>query len=240
MGHHQRTAICFQYNKSGTCRFGSSCKFSHEGSKKAATSKQPREWVEGKHRGQAVSVDYIDKFFAQHPGFDYDPSAPIWMEFNRMCDDYEWDSDDYEFRNARRNFKSAMVQQFNSLYGTDENDLSSWQNLCRILGIQPVPERLKDCRKVCTPWFREYGQRFCETAETNSRKRIRQTHVNLVDLVDTSRTGMPVNIFPNLKKLQDYTIKTEKYFPKEDAYAGSLLRFLLREILQSHTAGSGL
>ena len=58
--------------------------------------------------------------------------------------------------------------------------------------------------------------------------------MNLVDLVDTSRTGAPVNVFPNLKKLQDYTIENEKYFPKEDAYAGGLLRFLLREILHSY------
>ena len=56
----------------------------------------------------------------------------------------------------------------------------------------------------------------------------------VVDLVDTARTGAVVKVFPNLKKLQDYTIKNEKYFPKEDAYAGGLLRFLLREILHSY------
>jgi hypothetical protein len=64
-------------------------------------------------------------------------------------------------------------------------------------------------------------------AETDYDQRVRQTHVNLVDLVDTARTGAVV-------KLQDYTIKNEKYFPKEDAYAGGLLRFLLREILHSY------
>lgn len=65
-----------------------------------------------------------------------------------MCDDFEWDSDDYEMREARRTFKSAMVQQFNNLYGTDEEDLNSWQNLCHILNIKPVPEGLKECREV--------------------------------------------------------------------------------------------
>jgi hypothetical protein len=62
--------------------------------------------------------------------------------------------------------------------------------------------------------------------------------VNLVDLVDAPRTGAAVKSFPNLKRLQDYTIETGKYFPKEDAYAGGLLRFLLREILHSHVGGS--
>ena len=72
----------------------------------------------------------------------------MWAEFDRMCDDFEWDSDDYEMREARRNFKSAMVQQFNNLYGTDEEDLNSWQNLCHILHIVPVPLGLKECREV--------------------------------------------------------------------------------------------
>jgi len=42
-----------------------------------------------------------------------------------MRDDFEWDSDDYEMQQARWKFKSAMVQQFNDLYGTDEEDLNS-------------------------------------------------------------------------------------------------------------------
>ena len=71
-------------------------------------------------------------------------------------------------------------------------------------------------------------------AQTGDDQRVRQTHMNLVDLVNTPRTGASVKVFPNLKKLQDYTIKYEKYFPKEDAYAGGLLRFLLREILHSY------
>lgn len=63
--------------------------------------------------------------------------------------------------------------------------------------------------------------------------------MNLVDLVDTPRTGVSVKVFPNLKKLQDYTIENEKFFPKEDAYAGGLLRFLLREILHEGGNQSG-
>ena len=54
----------------------------------------------------------------------------------------------YRILEARRMFKSAMVQQFNDLYGTDEEDLNSWQNLCHILNIEPAPEGLKECREV--------------------------------------------------------------------------------------------
>jgi hypothetical protein len=115
-----------------------------------------------------------------------------------MCDDFKWDNDDYEMREARRKFKSAMVQQFNDLYGTHE-DLSSWKNLCRVLKIEPVPEGLIECRKVSICSF----------------DRLRMTMISefvrhLVDLVDTPRTGAPVKVFPNLKKLQDYTINSEK------------------------------
>ena len=37
--------------------------------------------------------------------------------------DFGWDSDDYEIREAKRNFKSLMVQEFNDLYRTDEEYL---------------------------------------------------------------------------------------------------------------------
>ncbi|KAH6667241.1 hypothetical protein B0J14DRAFT_603024 [Halenospora varia] len=216
MRNTKRGGICFQYHELGHCSFGSRCKFSHvqlleDSSSKRPASKQPGKRSKASRRGSPPHADHIDSFFAEHPNFDYDPSAPIWTEFNRMCDDFEWDSGNYEMRAARREFKSAMVQQFNHLYGIDEEDLNSWHNLCKVLKIEPVPEDLTECRE-----------------------RVRETYVNLVDLVDTPRTGAAVKIFPNLEKLQEYTIKTEKYFPKEDAYAGGLLRFLLREILHSY------
>lgn len=56
--------------------------------------------------------------------------------------------------------------------------------------------------------------------------------MNLVDLVDSPRTGLPIDIFPTLAELQDYTIRTGKFFPREDVYAGSLLQHLLRDILR--------
>lgn len=60
---------------------------------------------------------------------------------------------------------------------------------------------------------------------------VKRTHVNIVDLVDTDNTGEEVEIFRSLEKLREYTIDSGKYFPKENAYAGGVLKFLLREIL---------
>jgi hypothetical protein len=50
--------------------------------------------------------------------------------------------------------------------------------------------------------------------------------------VDTS--GEEAELFDSLDELRDYTIRNGKYFPKESAYAGGVLRFLLREIHNQH------
>jgi hypothetical protein len=55
-------------------------------------------------------------------------------------------------------------------------------------------------------------------------------HVNLVDLVDVGRTGIPVTVYPNVVELAEYTIDTGKIFPREHAKAGGLLALLLRRI----------
>ncbi|CAG1989562.1 unnamed protein product [Fusarium graminearum] len=60
---------------------------------------------------------------------------------------------------------------------------------------------------------------------------VRRTHINLVDLVETKNTGLPVEVFETVEQLQAYTIHNGKFFPKKNAYKGGLLRFLLRQIL---------
>ncbi|KAJ4266057.1 hypothetical protein NW762_004030 [Fusarium torreyae] len=125
-----------------------------------------------------------------------------------MCGFFGWDKHDDEMKIAREDFKAAMVKQFNDIYGKDSENIESWQKLCRVLEIEPIPGSLSECRKS-----------------------VRETHVNLVDLVETQRTGLPVKVFKTLKNLQDYTIRTEKFFPKRNAHEGGLLRYLLREIL---------
>lgn len=125
-----------------------------------------------------------------------------------MCGFFGWYKDEEEMRDAKELFKTAMVKQFNDIYGTDPENLESWQKLCHVLNIEPVPTRLAECRKS-----------------------VRQTHVNLVDLVETRNTGLPVKVFETLRGLQVYTVKNGKFFPKRNAYESGLLRFLLREIL---------
>ena len=65
-----------------------------------------------------------------------------------MCDFFGWDTHDDERELAHKEFKNAMVHQFNSLYGTNVNDIESWQKLCLALDIVPLPQGIKQCRKV--------------------------------------------------------------------------------------------
>jgi len=56
------------------------------------------------------------------------------------------------------------------------------------------------------------------------------THVNLCDMLDAERSGRQVEVFATEEELVKYTREKHRYFPKEDAYAGGLLKNLLREI----------
>ncbi|TDL15743.1 hypothetical protein BD410DRAFT_902445 [Rickenella mellea] len=154
----------------------------------------------------------IDAFFARYPPFSsYNPSAPATSEFHRMCNFFAWDED--ERKGAARLFQNALTLEFNNIYGADANSLVSWQKLCSILRITPVPEEIEACRAA-----------------------VQHTHVNIVDLIDTHRTAKRVKVFPSERALSDYTKKTKKFFPKENIYAGGLLRHLLRQIMNPELA----
>ncbi|KAG9090987.1 hypothetical protein FS749_000156 [Ceratobasidium sp. UAMH 11750] len=166
-------------------------------------------------RGKKKSIEpdprsYIKAFFIKYPEFDYDPLQPVMDEFYRMCDKF-WpnreDKDNPKRQEARDGFRDALTQQFNAIYGTNKKSLTAWQNLCDVLQLADIPDNLKECREL-----------------------VQSTYVNIVDLVDVPVTQIPVEHFGGEQELSDYTKRTGKYFPKENAYAGGLLRFLLRQI----------
>ncbi|KAN0082971.1 hypothetical protein V8E55_008766 [Tylopilus felleus] len=150
----------------------------------------------------------LEAFFANYSSeFRYNPTASASWEFYRLCDELGWDKEDSSRKEAHQNFKDALVQQFNVFYGTDVNDLKSWQNLCYVVRIDPIPEDLHACREA-----------------------VYYTFVNLVDLVDTKTSGVEVEVFESEVALSTYTMSTGKFFPRDSAYAGGLLRYLLRHI----------
>ncbi|KAG1899022.1 uncharacterized protein F5891DRAFT_434919 [Suillus fuscotomentosus] len=158
-------------------------------------------------------------FFAQFASFSFDEKQPSYQNFGRLVKVLKCDVKDHQKRIAlaREGFNDALVHEFNVRFGIDQNDISNWQNLCGVLRIDPVPNSVKKCRK-----------------------RVWDMHVNLVDLVDSQRTGKPVKLFASLEDLRTYTLQTRKIFPKETrAYQGGLLKELLREIKNTYFGRRG-
>ncbi|KAF8599059.1 hypothetical protein BDV93DRAFT_592384 [Ceratobasidium sp. AG-I] len=160
---------------------------------------------------QTDTQAHLAAFFAQYQGFQYNSSQAAVNQFNRLRRSHEWGRNSTELTDARQDFRRALVLQFNATYGTNQNDLAAWQNLCRALNVEDIPEELSECKKL-----------------------IKRLFINLVDLVDSPNTGRAVRHFETNAKLSKYTRRTGKFMSKGDAHAGGLLKYLLRQILFPH------
>jgi hypothetical protein len=85
---------------------------------------------------------------------------------------------------------------------------------------------MKEVSQAVQPVMEDHEPR----TETNVLQAVLDTHVSLSDLLGSVRSGSPVKIFATHADLANYTRSQRRYFPKEDAYAGGLLKYLLREI----------
>ena len=176
-------------------------------------------------RPSSPDRDQIEDFFDKYPQFDYQRDQPSSQEFYRMCDFFEWERDDEERKQAHEDFKTALVHQFNGIYGVGLHDMEPWRRLYRALDLDPLPDEVRTAQSVSRNVYTS-----CE-ASLSGGQVVKRLFVNLVDLVDTRRTGEPVTKFKSLSELQEYTISSGKYFPRDSAYAGGVLKYLLREIL---------
>ncbi|KAF8951643.1 hypothetical protein BDZ97DRAFT_1931980 [Flammula alnicola] len=210
--------ICHQYASLGTRSFPLAARFMLQHISLASTvhfSSIPRRHKRTSGHGD---MGPLAEFFAQYSSFNYDANNSATAEFCRMC--FRWKKDKKE--DAYDKFRIALTKQFNTDYGTDSDDINACQGLCARLCVGPIPQTLKECRRM-----------------------VMSTHVNLVDLVDGFKSQQPVQTFSSAKELSEYTIENGKYFPMEDAYAGNLLKYLLRYIFDPsknsgmRAAGSG-
>ncbi|KAJ8692426.1 hypothetical protein PTI98_009738 [Pleurotus ostreatus] len=198
--------VCRQFAATGTCTYGGSCKFQHvRGSVAPNSAILSSTGRRKKHKKRRSKTTQFTVFFDDYPGFDYDPGNSAILEFYRLCDFCGWDREDPDRKEAHQAFKDALVQEFNDIYGTDENDIDSWHKICTVLDIDPLPDTLQE-----------------------ARDEVLSKHINIVDLVDNP--GGHVTSFESLEDLREYTVDEGKYFPAENAYAGGLLKYLLREI----------
>lgn len=170
---------------------------------------------------------HIANFFAAYPRFLYDPSQSFLDEFYRMCDHFHWRRNSQEKQVAREALHTAMVLQFNDVYGTDPNDLGSWQTLCQVIGMSPPRATLSSCRSVRVVFLRKT---VSAVLKSRSLQAVLRSHVNICDLLDAPLIGRRPQRFSSELELSRYTNKRGRYFPKDHVYAGSLLKYLLRNI----------
>ncbi|KAJ3773145.1 hypothetical protein FB446DRAFT_642217 [Lentinula raphanica] len=148
----------------------------------------------------------IRDFFDSYPDFDYDEAGETMAQFWELCEECGWEDESDEKKEALNGIRDAIAQQFNAIYGSDAESLDGWHNLFRALQVPDIPDTVEGCKT-----------------------RIDMIHVNICDLVDF-RNDRPAQLFDSESLLAAYSRRTGKIYPKDNAYAGGLLRFLLRQI----------
>jgi hypothetical protein len=117
---------------------------------------------------QAFELEFkgeVDLFFAQYPDFPYNPRGNPMAEFKRLTEHKGWDLKDIncfgygieekntpelriECEAAQTEFFLAFRDEFEITFGADDEDVGTWQNLCLLLGVDPIPESMLLCRRV--------------------------------------------------------------------------------------------
>jgi hypothetical protein len=102
--------------------------------------------------------DHIGAFFAGYPDFDYEPTNEVWSEYLGLIHHYGWKAKSQKEKEANAAFRIALVKQFGSIYGTDDNKLEVLQRLCEKLDIDVIPTSITACKKVrgVTIWESEH------------------------------------------------------------------------------------
>jgi hypothetical protein len=91
----------------------------------------------------------LETFFSQYTKFQYLPLNSPVGEFKRLCEEHTWGKrSEKKKKDAREKFNVAIKQEFGDLYGSNEKDVKNWHKLCHVLRIDPVPNKLQDCRDV--------------------------------------------------------------------------------------------
>ncbi|KAK0477237.1 hypothetical protein EDD18DRAFT_100086 [Armillaria luteobubalina] len=139
-----------------------------------------------------ATVTPIQAFFAQHPGFHYDPSGETMQQFWSMIRQFGWTRDeDPRKTEALSGIQDAIALQFNGIYGGNAADLAAWQRLWEIVGEGEMPTNINACRAA-----------------------IKRVFVNICDLVDYPITKVPPPRFSTGVELAQYSRSNGKFIPR--------------------------
>ncbi|KAG6319389.1 hypothetical protein E4U22_004574 [Claviceps purpurea] len=94
----------------------------------------------------------MDRFFQRYVQYRHNPDAPVWAEYERMSKTFGYTKGNKKDTKARTLLRQAIVDEFEAINDTDENDLPILQRLCRRLEISPPPRsvRYRDDMKALT------------------------------------------------------------------------------------------
>ncbi|EIW60960.1 uncharacterized protein TRAVEDRAFT_46197 [Trametes versicolor FP-101664 SS1] len=158
---------------------------------------------------------------APAPGFTRDINASLVAEFRRLAMLNGWKKKGKPYKEERRKvFRDWAMEDFERIFGRNNNSLESWQRLCRLLGISEgiTLGTVIECRRV-----------------------LNDVYVNIIDLIDACKTpDEKPKIFATSKELAKYIRKTGKIFPRDKAKFSPLLsKFLISLADGGGGGGSG-
>jgi hypothetical protein len=148
-----------------------------------------------------------------------------------MCDFFSWERDDDDREEAHGALKDAMTHQFNRKYGTDADNLASWQALCIVLKIFPIPVALDACRNVSDSNVVPFENQT-ELMEAHKRRELnRHTSISsiwLIHVASGSGCSTPFKtLAPTRKKREN--ISQRKTPTLVECSSSSCVRFLTRQ-----------
>lgn len=193
---------------------------------------------------------------APAPEFTRDIDAPLAAEFRRLAMLNGWKKKGKPYKEERRKvFRDWAMEDFERIFGRNNNSLESWQRLCRLLGIGEAITlgTVIECRRVSAAFdFRVANVRDEESEGCNSYvvrradyhfvvQVLNDVYVNIIDLIDACKTpGEKPTIFASSKELARYMRRTGKIFPREKAKFSPLLsKFLISLADGGGGGGSG-
>ncbi|UKZ83817.1 hypothetical protein TrVFT333_011630 [Trichoderma virens FT-333] len=162
----------------------------------------------------------LDGFFTSFAGFAYDPHRSPEASWKTLRKFKAWRNGpglrSPEEDDAWAQYQRALVREVEMWFG-DETDLTAWRTLCKAVGKVDPPYDIRKCKGI-----------------------LRNTHVNIVDLIAWGRNGgdendgEKVRVFKSVEELSKYTVKYKKVFTKQELmqYNGGnvVLKHLLRVI----------
>ncbi|KAL7929838.1 hypothetical protein V8C35DRAFT_314448 [Trichoderma chlorosporum] len=165
----------------------------------------------------AVRKTPLDEFFASFAGFAYNPRLSPEASWKALRRFKRWKNGPgtrtVEENDAWAEYQSSLMREVNLWYG-DVEDLTAWRTLCKAVGVIDPPHEIPTCRKI-----------------------LRNTHVNIVDLIHWGREsdmgdGEKVKIFRTVEELRAYTLITRKIFAKEELEEHNEGNVVLKHLLR--------